>query len=111
MEKAIYNIKQEGFEGWAKIKLLKHKERTNLMKECNFNLTEDLSAEAINNNIDAMNKLLDITPKYIVDMEITHKKTNTTAKTWEDTEYYNDWVVARQEIAYVILRGVSLGEN
>lgn len=108
----VYKIQTKEFEGWVKLDLMKHKERLALSRACQFAIEQkggDASFDFLNDNLMAMERLMEHTEKRVKGLEIKHIESETIAKSWSDTEYESDWNEVRQEIGFVVLRGVPLG--
>ena len=108
----VYDVQSKGFTGWVKIALLKYKERLSITRECNFDIQQsgkDVNVQVNQNNIKAMEKLMELVPKHVKGLEVIHQKSKKVAKDWEDIEYDADFDEISQEVAFVVLNGIKLG--
>lgn len=108
----VYDVQSKGFSGWVKIALLKYRERLAITRECNFDIKQnkgEVQVAVNQNNLQAMEKLMEVTPKYIKGLEVIHQKSKKVAKSWEDIEYDADFDEISQEVAFVVLNGIKLG--
>lgn len=104
----IHIHKAKGFKGDIKVRMLKFKERLDVIKSLNI-VAKDGEIEISNDNLDKFEKLADIVKKQIHEMDLVHSKSGKEFKCIDDLEYFEEYTVIINDLAGILLNGVSLG--
>lgn len=104
----IHEHKVKGFTGSIKVKMLKFKERLEVIKSLNI-VQKDGEVELSDDNVEKFGRMAELVAKQIQEMDLKHKKSNASFSSLEDLEYYAEYTTVVNEIATILLNGVSLG--
>lgn len=99
------------FEGHVLIQVPKYRERLCIIKELNFQVSEDGQAKVNPSQLDSAGKLIEVAEKHVKEIDLVRKDDQMEFKTFEDLEYDKDGSEVINEIANSILEGVRLEKN
>lgn len=103
-------IKTE-FEGKVSIEVPKYVQRMKYLKECNFKIGEGSQVQMGMESMDSIVKMIELAPKHVKNVSLSHMKSGDKFKKWEDLEedYRCDQIL--NQIASVIVNGPQLGKD
>lgn len=98
--------KKAPYSGKVKLKLLPFKERNKLMKS--LNIKADQANAALNDNLDMLDKLADITKENMIAMSVCKGDKN--FETLDELDYDENVSEFYTEVGMVIVSGINLGK-
>lgn len=91
------------------LKVPQYRERLKLLKECNFQVSNEGELNAGQGQFDSLEKLVEITEKHIEKVDL--KFEDQEIKSIEELGYYTEGTELLNEVGGLILNGFTLGKS